>query len=60
MRLANYIIELEVPENTSETRLEAMCRALDLVDLRTLVERLLRVHLAGNRVLAGVRVLVEE
>jgi hypothetical protein len=60
MRLANYAIVLEVDEHTSEARLEAMCRALVLVDLRTLVERLLTVHLSSNAVLAPVQVRVEE
>ena len=60
MRLANYAIHLEVPENTSEKELEQMCRSLSLLDLRAAVETIVAAYTRGNRYLHKVEVTVEE
>jgi hypothetical protein len=60
MRLANYSIQLEVPEDTPEQELEQMCRSLSLLDLRAAVEVVVATYTRGNRALRKVRVSVEE
>lgn len=60
MRLANFSVLLDVPEDTPERELELMCRSLNLLDLRTVLERLLATYTHSNRALRQVRVIVEE
>jgi hypothetical protein len=60
MRLANYAVRLDVPEDTPERDLDLMCRSLSLLDLRTVLERLLSAYTRSNRALRKVRVVVEE
>jgi hypothetical protein len=60
MRLANYFIRLDVPEDTPERDLDQMCRSLSLLDLRTVMEVLVATYTKGNRALRTVEVTVEE
>jgi hypothetical protein len=60
MRLADYTVRLDVPESTPERELDQMCRSLSLLDLRTILERLVSVYTRSNRALQKVRVIVEE
>jgi hypothetical protein len=60
MRLADYSIRLDVPEDTPEQELEQMCRSLSLLDLRTVLEKLLATYTRSNTALRGVRVIVDE
>jgi hypothetical protein len=60
MRLANYAIELHVPRNTTERELEQMCRALSLLDLRTVLENLVTAYTRSRRALRKVLVIVDE
>jgi hypothetical protein len=60
MRLADYSVRLDVPEDTPERELDQMCRSLSLLDLRTVLEKLLGAYTRSNRALTKVRVIVEE
>jgi hypothetical protein len=60
MRLANYSIQLDVPEDTPEPAVGRMCRALSLLDLRSVLEEIVAAYTGGNHALQDVRVVVEE
>jgi hypothetical protein len=60
MRLADYSVRLDVPENTPDRELEQMCRSLSLLDLRTVMEKLIATYTRTNKALRSVRVIVEE
>jgi hypothetical protein len=60
MRLANYTVQLDVPENTPEKELEQMCRSLSLLDLRSVMELVIANWTRNNRALRNVNVTVEE
>ena len=60
MRLADYSVRLDVPENTPDRDLDQMCRSLSLLDLRSVLEKLLSAYTRGNKALRDVRVIVDE
>ncbi len=52
MRLANYTVQLEVPDGVPEAMLDQLCTVLDLIDLRARLETAADLAVRQNRVLA--------
>jgi hypothetical protein len=60
MRLANFVVQLDVPRDAAEDALDRMCDALEALDLKTLLQEFTQQCVRTRRDLHPVRVNVEE
>jgi hypothetical protein len=60
MRLANFVVQLEVPRDSGEPALDQMCDALDALNLKELLREFAQQWVRTRRELRPVRVHVEE
>jgi hypothetical protein len=60
MRLANYVVQLDVPRDSGEETLDQMCDALEALNLKELLREFAQQWVRTRRELRPVRVRVEE